>query len=117
MTTRRQEPNAVPPSSAAHDPTEDVPLEVSHAEMDAAHVRGEAEPLGHAIPWLARYQDVWWIVYEGGWLRVVDESTEADLDHAAARLTPAEAAAVRDAAIRGALDLAREQSAPAEAAD
>jgi hypothetical protein len=85
--------------------------------MDAACSRGEAVPLGRAIPWLARYEDAWWVVYEGGWLRVTDELTEADLDHAAARLTAAEAAAARSAAIRGALETAPERDAPAEAAD
>ena len=69
--------------------------------MDAAYSRGEAVPLGRAIPWLARYQDAWWVVYEGGWLRVTDKSTEADLDQVAARLTAAEAAAAGAAALRG----------------
>jgi hypothetical protein len=85
--------------------------------MDAAYRRGEAVPLGRAIPWVARYQDAWWVVYEGGWLSVIDESTEADLNHAAERLTAAEAVAATDAAIRGAIEAAPEQTAPAEAAD
>jgi hypothetical protein len=85
--------------------------------MDAAYSRGEAVPLGRAIPWLARYQDAWWVVYEGGWLRVTDKSTEADLDQVAARLTTAEAAAARDVGLRGAFGDTPVQGAVTEAAD
>jgi hypothetical protein len=81
-------------------PAADLLLEISHAEMDAAYRAGRAVSLGRAIPWLARYRDAWWVAYEGGWLRVSDKATEADLDHLAARLTRAEAVATRDAAIR-----------------
>jgi hypothetical protein len=115
MTTRPNEPSAA--SNAAHDPAESGPLEISHAEMDAAYDRGEAVPLGRAIPWLARYQDSWWVVYEGGWLRVTDESTQADLDQVTARLTAAEAAAARDAALRGAFGVTSVQGGVTEAAD
>lgn len=85
--------------------------------MDAAYEAGEAVPLGQAISWLARYRDAWWVVYERGWLRVTEKSTEADLDQLAARLTTAEAAAACDAAIRGALGLAPGQDPPAGSAD
>jgi hypothetical protein len=74
----------------------DVPLTVEHAEMNAAHERGEAAPLNSSIPWLVRYRDAWWVVYGDGWLRVVDGLGEIDIDHLSARLTAAEAGAARD---------------------
>lgn len=82
------------------DPAADLPVEISHAEMDAAYRAGHAVSLGRAIPWLACYLDAWWVAYEGGWLRVNDKAAEADLDHLASRLTRAEAVATRDATIR-----------------
>lgn len=87
-------------ASSAGPHAADLPVDISHAEMDAAYRTGRAVSLGRAIPWLARYRDAWWVVYEGGWLRVDDKSAEADLDRLAARLTRAEAIATRDAAIR-----------------
>ncbi len=66
------------------------PLFLSHAEMNAAYDRGEAVPLAPSASWLTRYQDVWWVVYEGGWLRVTDELAAADIDNCAARLTTTE---------------------------
>jgi len=83
-----------------NDPAAELPLEISHAEMDVAYRAGDAVSLGQAIPWLARYLDAWWVAYEGGWLRINDKSAEADLDHLASRLTRAEAVATQDAAIR-----------------
>jgi len=48
-------------------------LNVSHSHMNAAYARGEAAPLADSISWLTRYQDSWWVVYEGGWLRITDD--------------------------------------------
>ena len=94
----------------AHDPATSssgtaagVPLELSHAEMNAAYDSGQAVPFARAVPWLVRCQDAWWVVYEGGWLRVVDDATAENLDQRAAQMTDADAAAARDAAIRGAI--------------
>ena len=87
------------PQAGAHDPAARLPLEISHAEMDAAYRAGRAVSLDRAIPWLARYRDAWWVAYERGWLRIDDAAAEADLDHLAARLSRAEAIASRDAAI------------------
>ena len=115
MTTRPGKPSTA--STTAHDPAGGRPFEISHAEMDAAYSTGEAVPLGRAIPWLARYQKAWWVVYEGGWLRVTDKATEADLDQAAARLTAAEAVAARDPALRGAFGGTPVQGAVTDAAD
>jgi hypothetical protein len=70
----------------------ELPAAISHAEMNAACDRGDAAPLAPAISWLTRYQDTWWVVYEGGWLRITDELTEADIDDCAARLTTGTAA-------------------------
>ena len=82
-------------------------LVMSHAEMNAAYNSGAAVPLAQAISWLVRYRDAWWVVYEGGWLRITDELTAADLDQATARLSEADAITARDAAIRTALDTPR----------
>jgi hypothetical protein len=59
--------------------------------MNAAHDRGEAIPFAPSVPWLVRYDDSWWVVYERGWLRVTDEPTAADLDQRSARMRAAEA--------------------------
>jgi hypothetical protein len=78
------------------DAADQVPLAVTHVEMNAAYDSGEAVPLGQSVSWLVRYRSAWWVVYERGWLRIADEITAADLDQAAARLAQAEAAAARD---------------------
>lgn len=88
------------PQAGPHDPAAGLPLEIRHAEMDAAYRAGRAVSLGRAIPWLARYRDAWWVAYERGWLRIDDKAAEADLDRLAARLSRAEAIATRDAGIR-----------------
>ena len=103
MSRRSGEPitgGAGAPQVGPHDRAADLPLEISHAEMDAAYRAGRAVSLGRAIPWLARYRDAWWVAYERGWLRIDDKTAEADLNHLAARLSRAEAIATRDAAIR-----------------
>jgi hypothetical protein len=55
-------------------------LIISHQDMDVAHRRGHAVPLDHSIPWLTRYQDSWWVVYEGGWLRITDALAAAGIE-------------------------------------
>jgi hypothetical protein len=60
---------------------------ITHAEMNAAYDTGAAVPLSHEVSWLTRYLDAWWVVYEGGWLRITDELTAADIDDRAARMT------------------------------
>jgi len=85
---------------APGDAVSQIPLAVTHAEMNAAYDSGEAVPLGQSVSWLVRYREAWWVVYERGWLRIADEITAADLDQAAARLAQAEAAASRDTALR-----------------
>jgi hypothetical protein len=83
--------------------TADVPLELTHAQMNAAYDSGQATPLAHAVPWLVRYQQAWWVVYEKGWLRVTDQPTADDLDQRAAQMTGEDAQAARNAAIRAAV--------------
>jgi hypothetical protein len=90
----RSETASAPP--APGDAADQVPLAVTHAEMNAAYDSGEVAPLGQSASWLVRYRDAWWVVYERGWLRIADDTTAADLDQAAARLAQAEAAAARD---------------------
>ena len=55
-------------------------LVISHSDMDAAHGCGQAVFLDRSIPWLTRYQDSWWVVCDGGWLRITDELVAADID-------------------------------------
>src|SRR4051794_34302991 len=71
-------------------------LEVSHAEMNDARCAGTAVPLGDGLPWVTWYASAWWVHYEGGWLRVTDESVAAELDDVAARLGEANAAVEGD---------------------
>jgi hypothetical protein len=80
-----------------------LPLELTHAQMNAACDRGQAVPFAQAIGWLARYRDAWWVVYEGGWLRITDTATTRNLDQRAAQMTEADTHAARQAAIRTAL--------------
>jgi hypothetical protein len=100
---------------AACDPA--APRLISHAEMNAAYDSGRSVPIGQGIAWLARYRDFWWIAYERGWLRVTDDVMAADLDQAAAHLTAADAAIVRDISIRGGLGLTPGQDTPAMPAE
>jgi hypothetical protein len=99
-------------ASASADAADQLPLAVTHAEMNAAYDSGEAVPLGRSVSWLVRYRDAWWVVYERGWLRIADDITAADLDAAAARLAQAEAAAARDTDLRRIL--APPEAAPRE---
>jgi hypothetical protein len=74
----------------------DEPLEITHAEMNAAIDSGDATPLGPGLGWVARYGRGWWVEYEDGWLRVLDDAAERDLDAVAARLASAGAIAAVD---------------------
>jgi hypothetical protein len=117
MMAHRNQPGGSEPADAAPAVAEEnagVPLEISHARMDAAYDTGEAVPLGETVPWLVRYHSAWWVIYEGGWLRVTDALLAADLDHRAAQMTEADASAARSAAIREAVTGA---SIPAPAAE
>src|SRR5712691_7003410 len=90
-----QVPNdpAVPAGTPGLPAADAGPLTVTHAEMNAAYDTGDATPLAQSVYWLVRYHDAWWVVYEHGWLRVIDDITEADLNQAAARLAAAGAIA------------------------
>ena len=68
---------------AAGAPADDRVLEISHAQMDAAHNNGEAIPFAQSVPWLVRYDGSWWVVYERGWLRITDELAATDIDQRA----------------------------------
>jgi hypothetical protein len=68
--------------------------------MNAAIDQGDAQPLGHGLGWVMRYQGCWWVDCEQGWLRVTDDATVRDLDQVAQRLAEASSAAARDAAER-----------------
>lgn len=68
------------------------PLLLSHAAMHAAFERGEAEPVGESIGYLMRHRDAWWVLYEDGWLRLIESVVTAQLDQLYPRLAQAEAA-------------------------
>jgi len=63
--------------SAAREPPR-VPYEYRFADRDVGRV---VLSLGG--------MDSWWVLYEHGWLRVIDEHVAADLDHVAGRLAEA----------------------------
>ena len=75
---------------AAGAPADDRVLEISHAQMDAAHNNGEAIPFAQSVPWLVRYDGSWWVVYERGWLRITDELAATDIDQRAAQVPEAD---------------------------
>lgn len=56
---------------------------MTYAEMDEALQAGLAAPIGHAIAWLVKYQERWWVLWERGWLLIDDESATAELDELA----------------------------------
>jgi hypothetical protein len=69
-------------------PASDQRLEISHAEMNAAHVSGTAVPFAETIPWLVRYDNSWWVVHDQGWLRITDELAAQDLNERSAANLP-----------------------------
>ncbi|HLI78016.1 MAG TPA: hypothetical protein VKV02_13810 [Acidobacteriaceae bacterium] len=93
----------------ASNSTTGMPLELTHAQMNAAYDTGQAVPFAQAVPWLARYHNAWWVVYEGGWLRVIDQQTADSLDRRAAQMTGQDKKTARDASIRGALSSVQPQ--------
>ena len=83
----QQEQQAAQPEDAT-----EVPLTVAHADMRRALDQGSAVPFGPGVlAGIARWAKAWWVAWEGGWLRVTDELTAAELDAVAARLAQAEA--------------------------
>src|SRR5580693_7116637 len=92
-----------PHHQAAGRMTAGLPLELTHVQMNAAYDNGQAMPFAGVVPWLARYQDAWWVVYERGWLRITDQAAADSLDQRAAQITDQEAEAARGAAIRAAV--------------
>ena len=84
----RSGPEDGPQDNAA--PSGDSRVRVmSHWEMNAAYLSGQAVPLAQSVSWLVRYRGSWWVVFEGGWLRITDDLVEADIDTCAFRLTQA----------------------------
>jgi hypothetical protein len=105
-----------PPEDAWSEPRgyaadDDLGLEITHAQMDAAVSAGDATPLTLGGGWLTGYQGAWWVLSEIGWLRITDEATVADIDHVAARL--AEVAEDAD----GAPDYGADTPSPDEGAE
>ncbi len=91
-----------------HAPATSRPLAISHAQMNAAIDRDDATPLRQGHGWLTRYLDTWWIEYEGGWLRVIDDAAARELDQIAARLAEVSAITAADGAER--LSIERERA-------
>jgi hypothetical protein len=69
--------------------------------MNDALRAGIGVPLGQGLPWVTRFFDAWWVEYEGGWLRVVDDQVTAELDDVAARLAAATTIASGDVPVPG----------------
>ena len=82
MTHQSDQPPAATPTTAGSN-AEAQRLEITHAEMNAAHDSGVAVPFTETIPWLVRYDNSWWVVHDEGWLRITDTLTAADLDNRA----------------------------------
>jgi hypothetical protein len=85
MKPHRDRPPADAAAPADPTPAADQRLEITHAEMNAAHVAGTAVPFTETIPWLVRYDNSWWVVHDHGWLRITDTLTSADLDNRSAQ--------------------------------
>lgn len=71
---------------AAQPSGDDLPLRISCADMSGALGEGTAVPLSSQIDGIVHYAGIWWVGYEGGWLRIADEHVLIDLDQAAVRL-------------------------------
>jgi hypothetical protein len=85
MKHHRDHPPADAPTPAGNTAAEDQRLEITHAEMNAAHTSGDAAPFAETIPWLVRYDNSWWVVHDHGWLRITDDLTATDLDNRAGK--------------------------------
>lgn len=82
-----------PADAAAAQATEkELPLVITHADMDAAFERGDAVPVTQSIGWLMRHRDAWWVIYEEGWLRVIEGPIATSIDQLYPRLAAAETA-------------------------
>ncbi|WP_019632519.1 hypothetical protein [Actinomadura atramentaria] len=42
---------------------------ISHAEMSRAVDEGRVQDLARSIPFIRKYEEGWWVAYEGGWIR------------------------------------------------
>lgn len=88
-----------PPVGTTHPPgNEEMPLILSHGEMNTAIEHGTAFPVTSATGWLMRYRDSWWVIYEDGWLRLITSTVTDRLDRLYPRLAEAEAQAAAEAA-------------------
>jgi hypothetical protein len=94
-----------------------VPLELSHADMNAAYQAGLSIPFGQTVAWIMRYQDAWWVLYEGGWLRITDSLAIDDLDRLAVQMARADTSVARDTAIRAAIHGPVQPPSPGQSAE
>lgn len=85
-----------PEGASAPEPA--LPLVITHSEMDSAFERGEATPVGQSIGWLMRHRKAWWVIYEDGWLRLIESTVTEQIDQLYPRLAKAEAQAAAEAA-------------------
>jgi hypothetical protein len=75
--------------------------------MNAHLADGQAAPLSQVVPFIARYNDTWWLSTQAGWLPVAPPIA-AILDKHAQRLRQQDTMiAANQAAIRAVIDLAR----------
>jgi hypothetical protein len=102
------------PADTARGPGDELLLVTGHAEMDAAFERGVAVPVSASIGWLMRYRGAWWVLFEEGWLRVIEGPIADTIDRLHPQIAAAEAAARDSQATRGARvssELARDEEA------
>lgn len=75
-----------------------LPLTISHADMDTAFEHGTAVPIARSIGWIMRHRGAWWIIYEDGWLRLIPSTVTDQLDQLYPRIAEAEEQAAAEAA-------------------
>ena len=83
--------DAQPQSGTSPEPEQELPLRLSHDEMTRALDQGTARILSPDIDGIIHHTGTWWIEYERGWLRIIDEHVLLDLDRAGRRLAAARA--------------------------
>ena len=84
------------------------PAVTSSEDMDGHLANGRAVPLSQVVPFIVRYQDIWWLSTQAGWLPIAP-SIAAVLDKHAERMRQHDAMiAANQATIRTVIDRARQ---------
>lgn len=81
---------------------------IASIDMDEHVANGRAVPLSQVVPFIVRYQDIWWLSTQAGWLPIAP-SIAAVLDKHAGRMRQHDAViAANQATIRTVIDRARQ---------